>query len=492
MMIDWDAKLAREGLTFDDVLLAPAYSDVLPAQVDVSSQLTKRIRLNMPLLSAAMDTVTETRLAIAMAREGGIGIIHKNMNAEQQAEMVRKVKRSESGMITDPITLRPDQTIGEAWTLMEEYHISGVPITTDSGDLVGILTNRDLRFETDPTRRIDELMTKAPLVTVPEGTTLEQAKATLHKHRIEKLLVVDPRGKLSGLITVKDITKQLTHPNSTKDEYGRLRVGAAIGAGPENVERARALVNAGVDVMIIDTAHGHSQGVLDAVAHMRELFPKVQLIAGNVATGTATTALIERGVDAVKVGIGPGSICTTRVVSGAGMPQITAIMDCAQAAERFGVPIIADGGIKYSGDVTKALAAGANTVMIGSLFAGTEESPGETILYEGRSYKSYRGMGSIGAMERGSGDRYFQSNVGKGKLVAEGIEGMVPFKGPLSDTVYQLVGGLRAGMGYVGARDIEQLRRDTEFIRITMASLIEGHPHDVTITKEAPNYNERR
>ncbi len=491
-MIDWDAKLAREGLTFDDVLLAPAYSDVLPAEVDVSTQLTKRIRLNIPLLSAAMDTVTETSLAIAIAREGGIGIIHKNMSAEQQAEMVRKVKRSESGMITDPITLQPDQTIGAAWALMEEYHISGVPITTESGDLVGILTNRDLRFESDPTRLIAELMTKAPLVTVPEGTTLEQAKATLHKHRVEKLLVVNPQGKLSGLITVKDITKQLTHPHSAKDEYGRLRVGAAIGAGPENVERARALVNAGVDVIIMDTAHGHSRGVLDAVAHIRELFPKVQLIAGNVATGAATAALIERGVDAVKVGIGPGSICTTRVVSGAGMPQITAIMDCARAAERAGVPIIADGGIKYSGDVTKALAAGASTVMIGSLFAGTEESPGETILYEGRSYKSYRGMGSIGAMERGSGDRYFQSNVGKGKLVAEGIEGMVPFKGPLSDTVYQLVGGLRAGMGYVGARDIERLRRDTQFIRITMASLIEGHPHDVTITKEAPNYNERR
>ncbi len=491
-MIDWDAKFAREGLTFDDVLLAPAYSDVLPAEVDVSTQLTKKIRLNIPLLSAAMDTVTETRLAIAIAREGGIGIIHKNMDMDAQAEMVRKVKRSESGMITDPITLRPDQTIGAAWALMEEYHISGVPITTKTGDLVGILTNRDLRFETDASRRIDELMTKEPLVTVPEGTTLEQAKATLHKHRVEKLLVVDSRGKLSGLITVKDIMKQITHPNSTKDEWGRLRVGAAIGAGRDNVERARALVRAGVDLLIVDTAHGHSQGVLDAVAKIRDLFPDVQLVAGNVATGAATVALIERGVDAVKVGIGPGSICTTRVVSGAGMPQITAIMDCARAAERFDVPIIADGGIKYSGDVTKALAAGAHSVMIGSLFAGTEESPGETILYEGRSYKSYRGMGSIGAMERGSGDRYFQANVGKGKLVAEGIEGMVPYKGALSDTVYQLVGGLRAGMGYAGARDVERLRRNSEFIRITMASLIEGHPHDVTITKEAPNYNERR
>jgi IMP dehydrogenase len=491
-MIDWEAKLEREGLTFDDVLLEPAYSDILPKEVDVSTQLTKKIKLNIPLVSAAMDTVTEGRLAIAMARQGGLGIIHKNMSIEAQADMVRKVKRSESGMITDPICLHPDQTVGHAWALMEEYHISGVPITTENGDLVGILTNRDLRFETDPTRRIDELMTRAPLVTVPEGTTLEQAKAVLHKHRIEKLLVVDGRGKLSGLITVKDIMKQIEHPNATKDELGRLRVGAAVGAGRDNEERARALIQAGVDVLVIDTAHGHSQGVLDAVARMREAFPEVQIVAGNVATGAAATALAERGVDAVKVGIGPGSICTTRVVSGAGMPQITAIMDCARAADRFGVPIIADGGIKYSGDVTKALAAGAHSVMIGSLFAGTDESPGEMILYEGRSYKSYRGMGSIGAMEKGSGDRYFQGNVSKGKLVAEGIEGMVPYKGPLADTVYQLVGGLRAGMGYAGARNVESLRRNTRFIRITMASLVEGHPHDVTITKEAPNYNERR
>jgi IMP dehydrogenase len=491
-MINWNAKFEREGLTFDDVLLVPAYSDVLPAQVDVSTQLTRKIRLNIPLISSAMDTVTEARLAIAIAREGGLGIIHKNMSIEQQAEMVRRVKRSESGMITDPITLQPQQTIGEAWALMEEYHISGVPITSESGDLVGILTNRDLRFETDPTRKIGELMTKEHLVTVPEGTTLEQAKAVLHEHRVEKLLVVNAQGKLSGLITVKDITKQIEHPNSTKDELGRLRVGAAVGAGPENVERARALIAAGVDLLVIDTAHGHSQGVLDAVARMRDLFPDVQLVAGNVATGAATLALIERGVDAVKVGIGPGSICTTRVVTGAGMPQITAITDCARAAERLGVPIIADGGIKYSGDITKALAAGAHTVMIGSLFAGTEESPGEMILYEGRSYKSYRGMGSISAMEKGSGDRYFQNKVGKGKLVAEGIEGMVAYKGPLADTIYQLVGGLRAGMGYVGARNIDYLRRDTTFVRITMASLIESHPHDVTITKEAPNYNERR
>ena len=491
-MIDWDAKLEREGLTFDDVLLAPAYSEVLPADVDVTTQLTRKIRLNIPLLSAAMDTVTEARLAIAMARAGGMGIIHKNMPPARQADMVRKVKRSESGMITDPICLRPEQTIGEAWELMAEYHISGVPITTEGGDLVGILTNRDLRFETDATRPIDELMTRAPLITVPEGTTLEQAKATLHKHRIEKLPVVDSRGRLSGLITVKDITKQIEHPNSSKDEMGRLRVGAALGVGKDTLERAEALVAAGVDLLIVDTAHGHSQGVLDTVVRVREHFPNVQLVAGNVATGAATMALVERGVDAVKVGIGPASICTTRVISGAGMPQLTAVLDCARAAERQGVPVIADGGIKYSGDVTKALAAGASTVMIGSLFAGTEESPGETILYEGRSYKAYRGMGSIGAMEPGSSDRYFQGGVAKGKLVAEGIEGMVPFKGPLADTLYQLVGGLRSGMGYAGARDIETLRRETRFVRITMAGLVEGHPHDVMITKEAPNYNERR
>jgi IMP dehydrogenase len=491
-MIEWDAKLEREGLTFDDVLLVPGYSDVLPSQVNVGTQLTKKIKLNIPILSAAMDTVSEAGLAIALAREGGLAIIHKNMSPEQQADQVRKVKRSESGMITDPITLRPNQTIGEAWALMAEYHISGVPITTAAGDLAGILTNRDLRFESDPQRPISELMTKDRLITVPEGTTLEQAKETLHRHRIEKLLVVDKQGKLSGLITVKDINKQIEHPNAAKDELGRLRVGAAVGAGRDNVERAQALIAAGVDVLVIDTAHGHSEGVLQAVAHMREQFPDVQLIAGNVATGAATIALIERGVDAVKVGIGPGSICTTRVVSGAGMPQLTAVMECARAAERAQVPIIADGGIKYSGDITKALAAGAHTVMIGSLFAGTEESPGETILYEGRSYKSYRGMGSIGAMQQGSGDRYFQGNVRNGKLVAEGIEGMVPYKGSLSDMVFQLIGGVRAGMGYAGANTIDTLRRDARFVRISMASLIEGHPHDVTITKEAPNYNERR
>ncbi len=492
MNINWDEKFAPEGLTFDDVLLIPAHSQVLPAQVDVSTWLTRSIRLNIPIVSAAMDTVTEHRLAIALARAGGIGFIHKNMSVEQQAESVRKVKRSESGMITDPITLPPDRTVGDALDLMAEYKISGVPIVTAEGDLVGIITNRDLRFESDRSRPISDLMTSKNLVTVPEGTTLEQAKEVLHRHRIEKVLVVNNRGKLTGLITVKDIMKQIEHPYACKDEQGRLRVGAAIGAGGDFLERAAALVRAGADVLTIDTAHGHAQGVLDAVVRMREAFPDVQLIAGNVSTAAATVALIERGVDAVKTGQGPGSICTTRVISGAGMPQITAISACARAAERFGIPIIADGGIKYSGDIAKAIAAGAHTVMIGSLFAGTEESPGENILYEGRSYKTYRGMGSIGAMARGSGDRYFQTNVNETrKLVAEGIEGMVPFKGPLQDTVFQLVGGLRSGMGYVGARDIESMRRETRLIRVTMAGQIESHPHDVTITKEAPNYERR-
>ncbi len=490
MPINWEDKFARDGLTFDDVLLVPAESQVVPRDVDVSTWLTRSVRLNIPIISAAMDTVTETRMAIAIAREGGMGIIHKNVSIEQQADMVRKVKRSESGMITDPITLPPDKTVGDALDLMAEYKISGVPVTTPEGDLVGIITNRDLRFETDRTRLIRDLMTSKHLVTVPEGTTLEQAKEVLHKHRIEKVLVVNSRGKLSGMITVKDIMKQIEHPNACKDEQGRLRVGAAIGAGGDFLERAEHLIRAGVDVLIIDTAHGHSQGVLDAVVQVREVFSNVQLIAGNVSTAAATVALAERGVDAVKVGQGPGSICTTRVVTGAGMPQITAVADCARAAERFGIPIIADGGIKYSGDIPKALVAGAHSVMIGSLFAGTEESPGETILYEGRAYKSYRGMGSIGAMQKGSSDRYFQMSDSK-KLVAEGIEGMVPYKGPLSETLFQLVGGLRAGMGYVGARDIEALRRDARFIRISMASLVESHPHDVTITKEAPNYERR-
>ncbi|GAB4111244.1 MAG: IMP dehydrogenase [Roseiflexaceae bacterium] len=492
MSINWEEKFAREGLTFDDVLLIPAESEVIPSQADVSTQLTRSIRINIPIVSAAMDTVTEHRLAIALAREGGIGIIHKNMPIAEQSEMVRKVKRSESGMITDPITMGDDKTVGDALHMMAEYRISGIPITGSSGELVGIVTNRDLRFETDPTRPIRELMTSGDLVTVPEGTTLEQAKEVLHKHRIEKVLVVDRRGKLSGMITVKDIMKQIEYPNSVKDEQGRLRVGAAIGASGDFLERAAAMVKVGADVLVIDTAHGHSQGVLNAVLRVREAFPNVQLIAGNISTGAAAAALCERGVDAVKVGQGPGSICTTRVVSGAGMPQITAISDCVRVAEHFGVPVIADGGIRYSGDIAKAIAAGAHTVMLGSLFAGTEESPGETILYEGRSYKLYRGMGSIGAMQQGGGDRYFQTNAnGPRKLVAEGIEGRVPYKGPVSDSVYQMVGGLRAGMGYVGARTIEALRRDARFIRVTMASLIESHPHDITITKEAPNYGGR-
>jgi len=489
-MIDWDDKYARDGLTFDDVLLIPAESGVLPGETDVTTPLTRTIRMQIPITSSAMDTVTEHRLAIALAREGGLGFIHKNMSIDDQAEMVRKVKRSESGMITDPITMGPDKTVGDALDLMADYHISGIPIVAAGGDLVGIVTNRDLRFETDRARPISELMTARGLVTVPEGTTLEQAKEMLHRHRIEKLLVVDRRGQLTGMITVKDIMKQIAHPNACKDEQGRLRVGAAIGAAGDCMERAAALVRVGVDVLVIDTAHGHSQGVLDAVVRVREAFPSAQLIAGNVSTGAGAAALCERGVDAIKVGQGPGSICTTRVVSGAGMPQITAITDCARVAERFGVPVIADGGIKYSGDIAKAIAAGAHSVMIGSLFAGAEESPGETILYEGRSYKSYRGMGSIGAMQRGSGDRYFQGGEGR-KLVAEGIEGMVAYKGPLGDTVFQLIGGLRAGMGYVGTKDIEALRRGARFIRISMAGLIESHPHDVTITKEAPNYERR-
>jgi IMP dehydrogenase len=491
LTIDWNDKYARDGLTFDDVLLVPAASQVLPSEANIGTLLTRAIRMNIPITSAAMDTVTEHRLAIALAREGGVGFIHKNLSIADQSEMVRKVKRSESGMIVDPITVEPDKTVGDALDLMAEYHISGIPITTRQGDLVGILTNRDLRFETNRSRPIRELMTAHNLVTVPEGTTLEQAKEMLHKHRIEKLLVVDRHGKLSGMITVKDIMKQIEHPNACKDERGRLRVGAAIGAASDSMERAAALVRVGVDVLVIDTAHGHSQGVLDAVLRIREQFPEVQLIAGNVSTGAATMALCERGVDAVKVGQGPGSICTTRVVTGAGMPQITAITECARVAEHFGVPVIADGGIKYSGDIPKALAAGAHSVMIGSLFAGTEESPGETILYEGRSYKTYRGMGSIGAMQRGGRDRYFQPPGEDKKLVAEGIEGMVAYKGPLGDTIFQLVGGLRAGMGYVGAADVAALHRDARFIRISMASLVESHPHDVTITKEAPNYERR-
>ncbi|HUD71521.1 MAG TPA: IMP dehydrogenase [Dongiaceae bacterium] len=478
-----------QALTFDDVLLVPRRSDVLPAKVDVGSFLTRRIRLNLPLVSAAMDTVTESRLAIAMAQLGGLGFIHKNLSIAAQAGEVDKVKRSESGMIVDPITVGPDQRIADAMDLMQRYRISGVPVTDPGGHLLGILTNRDLRFETRTDLPVASVMTRKDLVTVPVGTTLDEAKKILHKHKIEKLLVVDRENHLKGLITVKDIQKVIKYPNACKDALGRLRVGAAVGVGGDTRERARALVDARVDTLVIDTAHGHSIGVLETVKTLRADFPQLDLIAGNVATAEATEELIKLGVDAVKIGIGPGSICTTRVVTGVGVPQVTAVAECANVARPHGVPVIADGGIKYSGDITKALAAGASSVMIGSLFAGTEESPGETILYQGRTFKAYRGMGSIGAMRKGSADRYFQeSEAGDDKLVPEGIEGMVPYKGSLQVLVPQLVGGLRAGMGYCGAKDIETLRREAKFIRITAAGLKESHAHDVVITKEAPNY----
>ena len=478
-----------EALTFDDVLLLPARSEVLPARVDTTTQLSRNIRLNIPLVSAAMDTVTESRLAIAMAQQGGLGVVHKNLSIEAQAEEVDRVKRSESGMIVDPITIAPEQKIYEALELMQKYKISGVPVTDRGGRLLGILTNRDLRFETRTDLPVSAVMTKEHLVTVAVGTTLEEAKAILHKHKIEKLLVVDRDYHLKGLITVKDIQKMIKYPHACKDALGRLRVAAALGVGPETLERARALVDARVDVLVVDTAHGHSAGVLETVRKLKGAFGDVDLVAGNVATEQATEDLIKLGVDGVKVGIGPGSICTTRVVTGVGVPQITAIAQCARAARKHGVPIIADGGIKFSGDITKALAAGASCAMIGSLFAGTEESPGETILYQGRTFKSYRGMGSLGAMRRGSADRYFQeSEAGDDKLVPEGIEGMVPYKGSLQALVPQLVGGLRAGMGYCGAKDIEALRREARFIRVTAAGLKESHAHDVVITKEAPNY----
>ena len=477
-----------EGLTFDDVLLVPAASEVLPSQVDVRTRLTRRIALNTPLVSAAMDTVTESRLAIGMAQMGGIGVIHKNLKIDEQAGEVDKVKRSESGMIVDPITMRPGQRISEALEVMARYRISGVPITDEAGKLLGILTNRDLRFETRVDAPISERMTKTNLVTVAEGTTLEEAKAILHAHRIEKLLVVDKGYRLKGIITVKDIQKVIKYPSACKDELGRLRVGAAVGVAKDSVERASALVEARVDVLVVDTAHGHSKGVLEMVSRLREKFPDVQLIAGNVGTAQATQALIERGVDAVKVGVGPGSICTTRVVTGAGVPQLLAITEAARAASESQVPIIADGGIKYSGDITKALASGASSVMIGSLFAGTEEAPGETVLYQGRTFKEYRGMGSIGAMKEGSRDRYFQDEYDERKLVPEGIEGRVPFKGSLQPLIELMIGGLRAGMGYCGAPDIPTLRKTARFVRITSAGLRESHVHDVTITRESPNY----
>ncbi|HJW92900.1 MAG TPA: IMP dehydrogenase [Thermoanaerobaculia bacterium] len=477
------------ALTFDDVLLKPAKSEMHPNFVDVSTRLTRDIRLNIPIVSAAMDTVTEARLAIAMAQHGGLGIIHKNMPIDRQAEEVDKVKRSEAGMIVDPVTMRPWQTIAEAMQVMEKYKISGVPVTDANGKLVGILTNRDLRFETRFDLPIAERMTKEDLITVPVGTTLEQARDVLHQHRIEKLLVVDINGDLKGLITVKDIQKARRYPQAAKDRLGRLRCGAAIGIGRDGLDRARALIDAKVDVVVIDSSHAHSSAVMDTIKQFKKVFPDTPLIAGNVATYEAARDLCELGIDALKVGIGPGSICTTRVVAGAGVPQITAIMECSKATEQFDIPIISDGGIKFSGDVTKALAAGASSVMIGSLFAGTDEAPGETILYQGRTYKAYRGMGSIGAMQAGSKDRYFQEDADEvSKLVPEGIEGKVPYKGSLSAMIPQMVGGLRSGMGLTGSQSIDDLRTKAQFIRITAAGLRESHAHDVTITKEAPNY----
>jgi IMP dehydrogenase len=475
------------ALTFDDVLLLPQKSDFLPSEVDTTTQFTRRIRLNIPIVSAAMDTVTEAPLAIAMAQAGGIGVIHRNLAAERQAEEVDKVKRSESGMIVDPICMAPDQKIAEAHAIMAKYRVSGVPITVN-GHLVGILTNRDLRFETRMDLPISEVMTKENLITVPVGTTLSEAKDILHRHKVEKLLVVDRDYNLKGLITVKDIQKAIQYPNACKDEIGRLRCGAAIGVGPEALERAKLLVAARVDVIVVDTAHGHSRAVLDTVEKVKGTFGEVDVVAGNIATAEAAEDLIRSGVDAVKVGMGPGSICTTRVVSGAGVPQITAISESASAAAKFGVPLIADGGIKFSGDVAKAIAAGADSVMIGSLFAGTDESPGEVILYQGRTFKGYRGMGSLGAMSGASRDRYFQQDVDPSKLVPEGIEGRVPYKGSVQAMVTQLVGGLRAGMGYSGCRTIKELKTRARFIRVTAAGLRESHVHDVIITKEAPNY----
>jgi IMP dehydrogenase len=478
-----------EGLTFDDVLLVPAHSLILPRDANLTTRISRNIHLNIPLVSAAMDTVTEARTAICMAREGGLGIIHKNLTITEQAYEVDKVKKSESGMIVDPITMRPTQKISEALDIMQRYRISGVPVTKANGKLVGILTNRDLRFETDFDLPISARMTKRNLVTVEVGTTLEQAKEHLKHTRVEKLLVVDNDRFLKGLITIKDIEKVKKYPNACKDSLGRLRVGAAVGPTVDMEARMEALIKAGVDVIVIDTAHGHSQGVIEAVSRAKATFPGVEIIAGNIATAEAAEALIKAGVDGIKVGIGPGSICTTRVVAGVGVPQITAIHECSRVAHKYGIPVIADGGIKYSGDLPKAVTAGADCIMIGSLFAGTEESPGDTVLYQGRTYKTYRGMGSIGAMKDGSKDRYFQSEVGDDvKLVPEGIEGMVPLRGPLSANIHQLLGGLRSGMGYTGCGSIEELQNKGRFIRITGAGLKESHVHDVTITKEAPNY----
>lgn len=479
-------KLVKEGLTFDDVLLVPAKSDILPKDVDISTHLTQKIKLNAPVMSAGMDTVTEAKMAIAVARQGGIGIIHKNMSISQQAEEVDKVKRSENGVIIDPFWLTPDHYVYEADQLMAKFHISGVPITVE-GKLVGIITNRDIRFEKNHNKAISEVMTKENLITAPEGTTIETAQEILTTYKIEKLPIVDKDGYLKGLITIKDIEKAIKYPNSAKDEHGRLVVGAAVGATMDVLDRIEALVKVNVDVVVIDTAHGHSQGVINTVKMIKTAFPDLQLIAGNVATGEATEELIKAGANAVKVGIGPGSICTTRVVAGIGVPQITAVFDCAEVAKKYGVPIIADGGIKYSGDIVKAFAAGASVCMMGSYFAGCEESPGDTEIYQGRKYKVYRGMGSIAAMEQGSKDRYFQED--QKKLVPEGIEGRIAFKGSVEDSIYQLMGGLRAGMGYCGTRTIDDLRENGRFIRITSAGLRESHPHDIQITKEAPNYS---
>lgn len=478
-----------EGLTFDDVLLVPAYSDVLPNEVDTRTRFSRGIELNIPLCSSAMDTVTEAALAIALAQQGGIGVIHKNFSIAQQAEEVDKVKRSESGMIVDPVTIRNRALVSEAMDIMERFKISGVPVVDENGFLVGIITNRDLRFETRFDIPVSEVMTPQPLVTVPVGTTLSDAKVKLQKHRIEKLLVVDEDGHLKGLITVKDIQKAIKFPNAAKDDLGRLRCAAAIGATGDYLDRAAALIEARVDAIVVDTAHGHSSRVIEAVKAVKARYNEVQVIAGNIATADATRALIDAGVDAVKVGIGPGSICTTRVVTGAGVPQITAIVECVKAAAGTGVPVIADGGVKFSGDVAKAIVAGADSVMIGSLFAGTEEAPGEVILFQGRNFKTYRGMGSIGAMKRGSSDRYAQEGtVSDSKYVPEGIEGRVAYKGTIADMVTQLVGGLRSGMGYTGCKDISEMQQKARFLRITSAGLRESHVHDVIITKEAPNY----
>ena len=482
----YSERFVGEGLTFDDVLLVPAESDVLPADVDLKTKLTNKVMLNVPVMSAAMDTVTEYRMAIAIAREGGIGVIHKNMSIDMQAEQVDMVKRSENGVITNPIYLHADNTLGDADALCGKFRISGVPIVDDEGHLIGIITNRDMKFETDMNRKISEVMTAENLITGTEGTTLEEAKRILQKHRIEKLPIVDADNRLKGLITIKDIEKVMKYPNSAKDEAGRLLCAAAIGVTPDVLDRAGALLDVGVDVLVLDSAHGHSANIMNAVRKVKEKYPDAQLIAGNVATAEATEALIKAGADCVKVGIGPGSICTTRVVAGIGVPQLTAVLECGEIADKYGIPIVADGGIKYSGDIVKAIAAGGRVVMMGSMLAGCEEAPGETEVYQGRQFKVYRGMGSIGAMQCGSKDRYFQYN--NKKLVPEGVEGRVPFKGPLNETIYQMMGGLRSGMGYCGAHNIEELRTKSRFVRITGAGLKESHPHDIYITKEAPNY----